>query len=78
MKNYFLSLFIIISSIVSAQDFQGKAIYQSKFRLDMKMDSTRVSPAQQQQIMDMMKRQMEKSFELTFDRTTSIYKEEAK
>ncbi len=65
-------------SILHAQDFQGKAVYQSKFTLDMKLDSTRVSPAQQQQIMDMMKRQMEKTFELVFDKTTSIYKEEVK
>ncbi len=73
-----LFLLILITSTVSAQDFQGKAIYQAKFRMNIKMDSTRVSPAQQQQIMEMMKRQMEKSFELIFDKTTSIYKEEAK
>lgn len=73
-----LGVFVFSTLAVYAQDFQGKAIYQSKFTLDMKLDSTRVSPAQQQQIMDMMKRQMEKTFELIFDKTTSIYKEEVK
>lgn len=78
MKYYLVLLFSVVTTLVTAQNFQGKAIYQSKFRMDMKMDSTRVSPAQQQQIREMMKQQMEKSFELTFDKTTSIYKEEAK
>lgn len=73
-----LVVFLFSVFIAKAQDFQGKAIYQSKFKIDMKLDSTRVSPIQQQQIMEMMKRQMEKSFELTFDKTTSIYKEEVK
>lgn len=73
-----LVVFFLGVLIVQAQEFQGKAIYQSKFKLDMKLDSTRVSPVQQQQIMEMLKRQMEKSFELTFDKTMSIYKEEAK
>lgn len=78
MKKYILPIFLLLISAVSAQDFQGKALYQSKFKLDVKLDSTRVSPAQQQQIIDMMKRQMEKSFELIFDKTTAIYQEEAK
>lgn len=76
-----LKLFFVLTllfSIAKAQEFQGKAIYQSKFMMDMKMDSTRISPTQQQQLMEMMRKQMEKNFELTFDKNTSIYKEEAK
>jgi GLPGLI family protein len=70
-----LGLFTVV---LHAQEFQGKALYQSKFRMDVKLDSTRISPNQQQQIMEMMRKQMEKSFELIFDKNTSIYKEEAK
>ncbi|MDP2087910.1 MAG: GLPGLI family protein [Flavobacteriaceae bacterium] len=79
MKFYKLLLvFLLVSSVIKAQDFQGKAIYQSKFRFDMRLDSTQVSPAQQQQIMEMMRKQLEKNFELFFDKNTSIYKEEAR
>ncbi|MDP3353419.1 MAG: GLPGLI family protein [Flavobacteriaceae bacterium] len=79
MKHYrIFFVFLLLISVVKAQDFQGKAIYQSKFRMDMKLDSTRISPNQQQQIMEMMRKQMEKTFELTFDKNTAIYKEEAK
>lgn len=79
MKHFkLLFVLLLLTSVVKAQDFQGKAIYQSKFRMDMKLDSTRISPNQQQQIMEMMRKQMEKTFELTFDKNISIYKEEAK
>lgn len=73
-----LLVFMLLTTVVKAQDFQGKAIYQSKFRMDMKLDSTRISPSQQQQIVEMMRKQMEKTFEFNFDKNTSIYKEEAK
>lgn len=71
-------VFLLLITFVKAQDFQGKALYQSKFRMDVKLDSTRISSNQQQQIVEMMRKQMEKSFELIFDKNTSIYKEEAK
>lgn len=73
-----LLVFLLLISVVKAQDFQGKAIYQSKVSMNVKMDSTRISTNQQQQIMEMMRKQMEKTFELTFDKNRAIYKEEAK
>lgn len=79
MKQFnILLVFLLFINTIIAQDFQGKAIYQSKFRMDVKLDSTRISLTQQQQIREMMRKQMEKSFELIFDKSTSIYKEEAK
>lgn len=71
-------VFILISSVLKAQDFQGKAVYQSNFRLQMRMDSTQVSQTQQQQIQEMLRKQLEKRFELYFDKSQSIYREEAK
>lgn len=77
-KLVILLMLVLFTAPIIAQDFQGKAIYQSKFRMDMQLDSTRISSTQQQQIREMMKRQLEKNFELTFDKYTAIYKEEAK
>ncbi|MDO9260827.1 MAG: GLPGLI family protein [Flavobacteriaceae bacterium] len=76
-----LQIFIIcllFITAIKAQDFQGKAIYQSKFRLDMRVDSTQVSQTQQQQIQEMLRKQLEKNFELFFDKNRSIYREEAR
>ena len=60
------------------QEFQGKAIYQSKTNVDMDFEGREISEDIRQRIMQRMKRQMERSFELTFDRTTSLYVEEEK
>lgn len=73
-----LLFFLLFVIAIKAQDFQGKAIYQSKFRIDMRVDSTQVSSTQQQQIQEMLRKQLEKNFELFFDKNTSIYREEAK
>lgn len=73
-----LLVFILISTALKAQDFQGKALYQLKVKLQMRMDSTQVSQSQQQQIQEMLRKQLEKNFELIFDKNKSIYREEAK
>ena len=65
-----------------AQDFQGMATYESKTstadfksRLEGNKDMT---PDVQKMIEDRMKLMFEKTFNLYFSRTTSIYKEEEK
>lgn len=68
-------LFFLVVPMM-AQDFQGKAIYQSKTSVDIKLDSQGISDAQKEQIMESMKKSMERSFELTFDRSGSLYQEE--
>lgn len=71
---------ILVTSLMTlgvfAQDFQGKAIYQSKTSVDIKFDGQGISDAQKEKIEESMKKSMEKSFELTFDRSGSIYQEE--
>jgi len=69
---FFLSIFI------QAQDFKGLAIYQSKTNFDIKLDSTRFSNDQQKAMKERMKMFSEKSFELKFTKTTSVYQEEEK
>jgi len=59
-----------------AQDFQGVATYKTQRKFDIKMDSTKMNDAMQTQIMEMMKKQFQKTFNLTFDKSSSLYKQE--
>lgn len=75
----FLLLFSIGS--IQAQDFQGKAYYQSKTTIDMEGFGGRIgqlTEEQKKQITEQMKSMLEKTYILTFNRTESIYKEEEK
>ncbi len=79
MKNILkisILVFLISNTNLFAQGFQGKAYYQTKTTLDMKMDSSRVSTEQQDRIKEMMKKRFEKVYELSFNASESIYKEE--
>lgn len=73
----FLYLFIVSFQSISAQDFQGKAIYQTKTTMDMgNWGGRELSEQQKKQMMERMKNFLEKTFILTFNKTESIYKEE--
>jgi GLPGLI family protein len=62
-----------------AQDFQGKAIYQTKTTMDMgNWGGREMSEQQRKQIMERMKNFLEKTYILTFNKTESIYKEDEK
>ena len=71
-----LILIGVVSSI-NAQDFQGIATYRTHRDFDIKMDSTKMNDAMQKQMMDMMKKQFQKTYTLTFDKSSSLYKQEA-
>jgi GLPGLI family protein len=71
-------LLLLASSIAFAQDFQGKAIYQTKTTLDMDLAGSGIPADRIKMIKERMKSQLEKTFELSFDKVASIYKEEAK
>lgn len=79
-KNNFKILITLLffSSIGFSQGFQGKAIYQTKTTIEMELDSARFTPDQQKRIMERMKSMNEKVFELSFNPSQSIYKEEEK
>nr|WP_321235791.1 GLPGLI family protein [uncultured Psychroserpens sp.] len=68
------TLFIVTSA--NAQEFQGEATYKSKRQIDIKLDSTQVDTGMHQQMMEMLKKQFEKTYILTFNKEESIYKEE--
>lgn len=75
----FTSVILFLISIQSfAQDFQGVANYQSKTTLSMDLASSGIPADRIQRIKEMMKSRLEKTYELTFNKTESIYKEEEK
>jgi len=80
MKKLIFTLIAICIAVTSlfSQDFQGQAVYQSKTNINIKLDSSRISPEQQKRILAMVKRRSEKTYNLTFNKTTSLYKEQAK
>ncbi|MDT0559009.1 GLPGLI family protein [Ichthyenterobacterium sp. W332] len=78
MKRILVSALILIIASVNAQDFQGVATYKSKRKIDIKLDSTQVNSEMHNQMVEMMKKQFEKTYKLTFNKEESIYKEEEK
>lgn len=78
MKSLFTFLLIVVTITTSAQkDFQGKATYMSKTTMDMSRFGNR-SEQEKKQIMARMKNFLEKTYILSFNRTESSFKEEAK
>lgn len=75
IKILVLALTTVLTS-ASAQDFQGIATYKTQRKIDIKMDSTQMDSEMQTKMMEMMKKQFQKTYHLTFDKSTSIYKEE--
>jgi len=79
MNTIFRLILLLICSTFSlfAQDFQGVATYKTQRKLDVKIDSTQVGGGEmQKQLMDMLKKQFQKTYILTFDKNSSLYKED--
>ena len=65
-----------IIQIINAQDFQGAATYKTSRKIDIQLDSTQINSDQHQQMMAMLKKQFQKTYILSFNKETSIYKED--
>ncbi|MBL4938826.1 MAG: GLPGLI family protein [Lutibacter sp.] len=79
IKILLLSICLIFTiTTIRSQDFQGKAIYQTKSSLDVDFSGSGMPADRVKRIKEMMKSQLEKTYVLTFNKTASIYKEEAK
>lgn len=62
-----------------AQGFQGMAVYESKTTApEFKMEGNGITPEMQKMIQERMKKMLEKTFVMNFDKSASIYKEEEK
>lgn len=70
-----LALTVAVSA-VSAQDFQGVATYKTQRQIDIKIDSTQMNSEMHTRMMEMMKKQFQKTYKLTFNKQESLYKEE--
>lgn len=73
----FLGMALVFTS-ANAQDFQGMAVYKTSTAMDIKMDSTKVNDEMQKKMLAMLRKQMQKTFILNFDKEASVYKEDEK
>jgi len=80
IKTIVLSLFLFLNLTVFAQnDFQGKAFYQSKTKVDLdQLGGKKLPPERKKMIMERMKNMFEKTYLLTFNKIESSYQEEQK
>lgn len=75
VKVLVVSIFLV-SSNLNAQDFQGVAIYKTMLQFDIKMDSTKMNSEMHSSMMEMMKKQFQKTYTLAFNKEASVYKED--
>ena len=77
-----LLLFMLVTTLLSAQDFQGVATYKTSLKMDFKLDSTAqnqgIDSEMQQKLNEMLQKQFQKEYTLTFNTSESIYKQEGK
>lgn len=77
MKNL-ITLFALLLTVFSQaqQNFSGQAFYQSKTTMDMDFGGREMSEDMKKMIAERMRKYLEKTYVLTFNKTESIYKEE--
>lgn len=73
-----LAVFSVDSKPAVKTDFQGKAYYFSKSKMELGRWGARLSEAQKKQIAARMKNRLEKSYVLTFNKEESYFEEEDK
>ena len=71
-----VALAVVFTTAVGAQEFQGVATYKTQRKVDIKLDSTKINSDLQAKMLEMMKKQFQKTFLLTFNKEASIYKQE--
>jgi GLPGLI family protein len=69
---------LVLPAILSAQEFQGSAVYQSKTTIEMDFGGRDIPEDRKEKILERMKKEGEKTFVLNFNQKESIYKEEEK
>lgn len=71
-----VAIVMLISTSIIAQDFQGIATYKSHRKMDIQLDSTQMGSDMHKRMMAMMKKQFEKTYNLSFTKEESLFKEE--
>lgn len=78
-NKYYNFIFILFVSVgLYAQEFQGKAYYYSKSKMELGRWGARLSEAQKKQVQARLKNRLEKTFILTFNKEESVFKEDEK
>ena len=77
---FYILMFLGVIHVHAQKDFQGLVVYESKTSTsDFKMDGNKeITPEMQKMFEERMKKMSEKTFNLYFDKTASIYEEEEK
>jgi len=81
MKTIFTTLALACISSICAQNFQGKAIYKTNKKSNITLGNgknAKMTDAMKAQIKARLQKMNQKTFILEFDKSTSIYKQEAK
>lgn len=82
MKNIFIKtsliFLLLLSNKMLAQDFQGKVTYMSKTTLDIDFSASGMPADRIQMIKERMKDNLERTYELSFNKTASTYTQEEK
>lgn len=83
MKTQYFKIVFVLSfallfrnDVIYAQDFQGKATYISKSKMELGRWGARMSEAQKKQIAARLKNRLEKEFVLVFNKQESVFTEE--
>ena len=77
MKNRTITALLIIFTMYCgiSQDFQGNAPYESKTQVNMDFGNRQMPEDRKKEIMERMKKANERTYELAFNATESIYEE---
>ena len=80
MRTQLFILALLMTGVMSAQDFYGKAVYKTSRKSTIQLDSSTVAanPGIQEQLKARMAKMFQKTFILDFTRTESVYKEDVK
>ena len=80
MKNTITILCFFIVASIGAQNFQGKAIYKTSRKMNFNFASgngAQMSDADKEKMHQRLSKQFQKTFVLSFDKTSSVYKQDA-
>lgn len=69
---------LLMPLFMAAQDFQGKAYYNSKSVMELGSFGATMSEAQKKQIQERLKNRLEKTYILSFNKEESVFKEDEK
>lgn len=80
MKKTITVLSLLLTTLMVAQNFQGKAIYKTSRKMNVNFannNGPQMSEADKEKMQKRLSKQFQKTFILSFDKTSSVYKEDA-